>query len=116
MIYPPPSNADLITDDRGAGKIKLSDFIRTVFGEDELDGFEDTFFTTCSEITRFYGGTITGYENECDAAYRIPDDCKSVQEFNALARQKIMDVYKISLTDQVSILEILNIIDNSHLN
>lgn len=116
MIYAPPSNADLITDNRGQGKVKLSDFILSIFGEDELDGFEETFFTTCSEITRFYGGTIMGYENECDAAYRIPDDYKSVQEFNTLVRQKIMDVYKISLTDQVNILEILKLIDNSRLN
>lgn len=116
MIYAPPSNADLITDDRGPGKVKLSDFILSIFGEDELDGFEETFFTTCSEITRFYGGTILGYENECDAAYRIPNDFDSVKEFNALVRQKIMDVYKISLTNQVNILQILNIIDSSKTN
>lgn len=116
MLFPPPSNCNIITIDRGGDKISLTEFIRDVFCADELECLEDTYLTDTSEITFFFGALIENYADECDAIYRIPDNFASVIEFNQLVRKKIMDVYKVSLTTQVNLLEILNIIDNQRLN
>lgn len=77
-----------IPEDRGAGKIKLSEFLTAVFSKDEIDA-DVGFFSTETDIGNgFFGSTIEGYEDECDQAYSIKDYCEALTAFEKIVAKK----------------------------